>query len=202
VITTASAANHEPVRGLGADEFTDYNSQDFTKVVSNCDAVFDTVGGEVALRSFAVLKPRSIHYNSGAAPVSPRPEGHATLTQRTSEIFMHVDLLAIAYLSTAAKWPTRSQLEILLLDARDFNERVGVTGALLLQDLTFFQYFEGPESAVLEVYARINRSRLHHSIFELFNEPIERRHFSRWTMVSLKRSRGICSGRRKLSGEN
>jgi len=95
---------------------------------------------------------------------------------------MHVDLLAIAYLSTAVKWPTRSQLEILLLDARDFNERVGVTGALLLHDLTFFQYFEGPESAVQEVYARIKRSRLHHSIFELFNEPIERRHFSRWTM--------------------
>jgi NADPH:quinone reductase-like Zn-dependent oxidoreductase len=57
VITTTSAANRDYVRDLGADEVIDYNSQDFTKVVSGCDAVFDTVGGEVAQKSFAVLKP-------------------------------------------------------------------------------------------------------------------------------------------------
>jgi NADPH:quinone reductase-like Zn-dependent oxidoreductase len=51
VITTASAANHDYVRSLGADEIVDYNKQDFTKVVRNCDAVFDTVGGEVAEKS-------------------------------------------------------------------------------------------------------------------------------------------------------
>jgi NADPH:quinone reductase-like Zn-dependent oxidoreductase len=56
-VTTASAANHAYVRSLGADEIIDYNACDFTKVVSNCDAVFDTVGGDVAQRSFAVLKP-------------------------------------------------------------------------------------------------------------------------------------------------
>ena len=57
VITTTSAANRDYVRGLGADEIIDYNAQDFTQVVSNCDAVFDTVGGDVAVKSFAVLKP-------------------------------------------------------------------------------------------------------------------------------------------------
>jgi NADPH:quinone reductase-like Zn-dependent oxidoreductase len=57
VITTTSAANRDYVRDLGADEVIDYNAQDFTKVVSGCDAVFDTVGGEVAQQSFAVLKP-------------------------------------------------------------------------------------------------------------------------------------------------
>jgi NADPH:quinone reductase-like Zn-dependent oxidoreductase len=35
----------------------DYNTTDFTKAVSNVDAVFDTVGGDVTMRSFAVLKP-------------------------------------------------------------------------------------------------------------------------------------------------
>ena len=57
VITTASAANHEYLRCLGADEIIDYNAQDFTDRVSDCDAVFETVGGDVAQRSFAVLKP-------------------------------------------------------------------------------------------------------------------------------------------------
>jgi NADPH:quinone reductase-like Zn-dependent oxidoreductase len=56
VITTTSAANRDYVLGLGADQVIDYNAQDFTKVVSGCDAVFETVGGDVAEKSFAVLK--------------------------------------------------------------------------------------------------------------------------------------------------
>jgi NADPH:quinone reductase-like Zn-dependent oxidoreductase len=70
VITTASAANHDYVRSLGADELIDYNTQDFTKVMRNCDAVFDTVGGDVAPRSFAVLKPggRAAFIASGPQP--------------------------------------------------------------------------------------------------------------------------------------
>ena len=52
VITTASAANLAYVRDLGADEVIDYNTTDFTKVVSDCDAVFDTVGGDVAIAVF------------------------------------------------------------------------------------------------------------------------------------------------------
>jgi NADPH:quinone reductase-like Zn-dependent oxidoreductase len=74
VITTASAANASYLRDLGADEVIDYNAQDFTKVVSNIDAVFDTVGGDVATRSFSVLKPggRAAFIASGAQ--APKPE--------------------------------------------------------------------------------------------------------------------------------
>jgi NADPH:quinone reductase-like Zn-dependent oxidoreductase len=57
VITTASASNHDYLRKIGADEIIDYNAVDFTKIVRDCDAVFDTVGGDVAQRSFTVLKP-------------------------------------------------------------------------------------------------------------------------------------------------
>jgi NADPH:quinone reductase-like Zn-dependent oxidoreductase len=77
VIATASAANHDYVRSLGADEVIDYRSQDFTKVVSGCDAVFDTVGGDVTTRSFAVLRPggRLATVGAGnAAPPSPRAD--------------------------------------------------------------------------------------------------------------------------------
>jgi NADPH:quinone reductase-like Zn-dependent oxidoreductase len=75
VITTASAGNRDYVRSLGADEVIDYNAQDFTKAVAGCDAVFDTVGGDVAMRSFAVLRPggRAAFIASGnTAPASPR----------------------------------------------------------------------------------------------------------------------------------
>jgi NADPH:quinone reductase-like Zn-dependent oxidoreductase len=77
VITTASAANHAYVRALGADEVIDYRAEDFTRGVSGCDAVFDTVGGEVTLKSFAVLRPggRAAFIASGnSAPASPRAD--------------------------------------------------------------------------------------------------------------------------------
>ena len=56
VITTASQRNHDYVRSLGADRVIDYNSEDFTSRVAACDVVFDTVGGEVQARSYAVLR--------------------------------------------------------------------------------------------------------------------------------------------------
>ena len=77
VITTASAANHDYVRRLGADQVIDYRAQDFAKLVSGCDAVLDTVGEDVALRSFAVLRPggRLASVGAGAAaPASPRAD--------------------------------------------------------------------------------------------------------------------------------
>lgn len=80
VITTASAANIDYLRSLGADEIIDYNAQDFTEIVSECDAVFDTVGGDVAQRSFDVLKPggRAAFIASGPkAPESPRADAQS-----------------------------------------------------------------------------------------------------------------------------
>lgn len=77
VITTASAANHAYVKSLGADVVIDYAKEDFTRVVKDVDAVFETVGGDVAMRSFAVLKAggRAAFIGSGPkAPVSPRPD--------------------------------------------------------------------------------------------------------------------------------
>jgi NADPH:quinone reductase-like Zn-dependent oxidoreductase len=57
VITTTSAGNLDYVRGLGADRAIDYRAEDFSKTVSGCDVVFDTVGGDVRPGCYAVLKP-------------------------------------------------------------------------------------------------------------------------------------------------
>jgi NADPH:quinone reductase-like Zn-dependent oxidoreductase len=72
------------LRQIGADEIIDYNAVDFTKVVRDCDAVFDTVGGDVAQRSFAVLKPggRAAFIASGAQP--PKPERSDVIALRPS----------------------------------------------------------------------------------------------------------------------
>jgi len=73
VVTTARAENHAYLRGIGADEVIDYTTQDFTRLVSGCDAVFDTVGGEVAQRSFAVLKPGGRAAFIASGPQAPQP---------------------------------------------------------------------------------------------------------------------------------
>jgi NADPH:quinone reductase-like Zn-dependent oxidoreductase len=100
VITTTSAANRDYVKSLGADEIIDYNTQDFTKVVSGCDAVFDTVGGEVAQKSFAVLKPggRAAFIASGMEAPKPNRSDVTSLRpsvkraraplERTAKLFM------------------------------------------------------------------------------------------------------------------
>jgi NADPH:quinone reductase-like Zn-dependent oxidoreductase len=77
VITTASTGNVGYLRELGADQVIDYTTTDFTKAVNNVDAVFETVGGDVGLQSFAVLKPggRIAFIASGPkAPASPRSD--------------------------------------------------------------------------------------------------------------------------------
>jgi len=93
VITTASAANHDYVRSLGADQIIDYNAQDFTQVVSGCDAVFDTVGGDVAQRSFAVLKPggRAAFIASGAKAPEPPQDDLLSLRPRVGRDRPHLE---------------------------------------------------------------------------------------------------------------
>ncbi|HEX8460435.1 MAG TPA: NADP-dependent oxidoreductase [Segetibacter sp.] len=56
IIGTASDANYDFVKELGADEFIDYTQGLFEDQVKDVDAVFDTVGGLNPLRSMDVLK--------------------------------------------------------------------------------------------------------------------------------------------------
>lgn len=101
VIATSSAANLDYVRSLGADEVVDYNAQDFTRVISGCDAVFDTVGGDVAQKSFAVLKPggRAAFIASGMQ--APKPERGDVTSLRPAVGRARAPLERIAHLVTA-----------------------------------------------------------------------------------------------------
>lgn len=57
VATTASAANHDYVKALGADAVVDYQSADFRSLGQDFDIVLDVIGGEVGQHSYEVLKP-------------------------------------------------------------------------------------------------------------------------------------------------
>ncbi len=107
VITTASAVNHDYVRGLGADQIIDYNTQDFTQVVKDVDAVFETVGGDVATRSFDVIRSggRAAFIASGAsAPPSPRADVRS-LRPAVKRDRPHLDRILELVISGAVKLP-------------------------------------------------------------------------------------------------
>ncbi|WP_277980190.1 NADP-dependent oxidoreductase [Sphingomonas phyllosphaerae] len=57
VATTASAANAEFVRNLGADVVIDYKTQDFSKELSGYDVVLNSLDGTTLEKSLKVLKP-------------------------------------------------------------------------------------------------------------------------------------------------
>jgi NADPH:quinone reductase-like Zn-dependent oxidoreductase len=56
VAATVNAGDTDFVKSLGADEVIDYQTQDFSALLKDYDAVFDTVGGETNTKSYAILK--------------------------------------------------------------------------------------------------------------------------------------------------
>jgi NADPH:quinone reductase-like Zn-dependent oxidoreductase len=126
VVTTASAANLAYVRDIGADEVIDYNTTDFTKVLSNCDAVFDTVGGDVALQSFAVLKPggRAAFIASGAQAPKPDRSDVTALRPAVGRDRPHLERIAELYQAGAVRPP-----QVTLFDLSNAREALGVSAA-------------------------------------------------------------------------
>lgn len=106
VITTASAANHDYVRQLGADQAIDYHTEDFTRVASPCDVVFDTVGGEVQVRSYDVLKSGGRLVWIAAAPAGfvPSRQDVQVLRPAVDRDRAHLERMT-ELLARGAVWP-------------------------------------------------------------------------------------------------
>ena len=62
------------------------------------------------------------------------------------------------------------------------NQRIGVTGMLLLHQRWFVQVLEGPAADVTATYNRILRDRRHRSATPLGAGPIQARDFEDWAM--------------------
>ncbi len=107
VITTASAGNHDYLRALGADELIDYNRVDFTAAIAGCDAVFETVGGDVATKSFQVLKPggRAAFIASGPQPPAPPRDDVRALRPPVRRNRPHLERIVHLYETGAVKRP-------------------------------------------------------------------------------------------------
>jgi NADPH:quinone reductase-like Zn-dependent oxidoreductase len=136
VLTTASAGNHDYVRRLGADRAIDYNQVDFTKVVSGCDVVFDTVGGDVQARSYAVLKPggRLVWIAPGPPGFAPPRSDVQVLRPRVARDRVHLERI-LELLDAGAVAPpaiTRYRLEN-AAEAHRVSEGRHLQGKLVLE---------------------------------------------------------------------
>jgi NADPH:quinone reductase-like Zn-dependent oxidoreductase len=106
VLTTASAGNHDYVESLGADRAIDYNAEDFTKIAANCDVVFDTVGGQVQVRSYEVLRPGGRLVWIAAAPAGFQPSRRdvQVLRPNVTRDRAHLERMLTLY-EAGAVWP-------------------------------------------------------------------------------------------------
>ena len=77
VATTASAANADFVRELGADVVIDYRNQDFEQMLTGYDLVLDSLGGENLEKSLRVLRPggKAIGISGPPDPAFARKSG-------------------------------------------------------------------------------------------------------------------------------
>lgn len=136
VITTASASNHDYLKALGADEIIDYNAQDFTEIVSNCDAVFETIGGDVADRSFKVVKSggRAAFIGSGPkAPVSPRDDVKS-LRPAVGRTRAHLERILELIASGTVKLPQITEYALSdVVDAHRISEGRHLRGKLVFK---------------------------------------------------------------------
>jgi NADPH:quinone reductase-like Zn-dependent oxidoreductase len=108
VVSTASARNHDYVKSLGADRVIDYNSQDFTKAAHDCDVVFDTVGDEVQVRSYDVLKPggRLVWIAAAPAGYQPSRKDVQVLRPNVTRDRAHLERMLALY-EQGAVWPPK-----------------------------------------------------------------------------------------------
>ncbi|GAA0455081.1 NADP-dependent oxidoreductase [Streptomyces stramineus] len=89
VTGTASAAKHDFVRALGADQVLDYRTTDISKAVRDVDVVLDSQGSDHAIHSLRSLRP-------GGILVSLRlDDGIPALTAEASRLGVHAEVMLV-----------------------------------------------------------------------------------------------------------
>ncbi|WP_300376460.1 BLUF domain-containing protein [Henriciella sp.] len=76
----------------------------------------------------------------------------------------------LAYVSTAAKSVSATDLQDILESAIRNNTKIGVTGTIIYNGASFLQILEGPQDKVEKIYAHICTDNRHNHIMTIFRE--------------------------------
>ena len=85
-------------------------------------------------------------------------------------------------MSKSVRLMSDQQLDELLTEARHYNEKNQITGMLLYADGSFLQVIEGDEPILRKTFSSICADQRHKDIKTLFDETIDIRNFSEWSM--------------------
>ncbi len=96
VATTVRATDREFVKSLGADLIIDYKGEKFEEIIHDYDAVFDTVGGDSTIKSFAVLKKGGVLVSMAGQPDPELARSHGVIAigQGTKTDTKHLERVA------------------------------------------------------------------------------------------------------------
>lgn len=122
VIGTASQANHDLLRRLGADEMIDYRTTRFEDVVHDVDVVLDTIAGEIQQRSWKTLRKGGVLVSILGEPSADEAAAHGV---RGTSAFVQPNaeqLAEIAKLVDAGKLSPAVEEVLPLTDARQAQE--------------------------------------------------------------------------------
>jgi methanogenic corrinoid protein MtbC1 len=98
-----------------------------------------------------------------------------------------VPLATLCYQSRAVRRPSSDDLHRLLAEARERNKQFGVTGMLVHEGDRYFQWLEGPGTALAALWSSIRRDDRHGDI-ELLGEGVTPiRLFAEWDLRFLRR---------------
>jgi NADPH:quinone reductase-like Zn-dependent oxidoreductase len=89
VVGTASPANADYVRSLGAADVIDYHKDSFAPYRGSFDVVLDLVGGETSLRSLELLRKGGLHVGGVPAPALAQQAEAAGI--RVKPMLVHPD---------------------------------------------------------------------------------------------------------------
>ena len=99
------------------------------------------------------------------------------------------DFSALVYRSRATAPQTDVDLFYLLAQARQKNDRAGLSGMLLYDRGWFFQWIEGPTESLGVTWNRIRRDPRHQDITVITDQPVPVRLFEDWHMRFAHRDR-------------
>lgn len=91
VAATVRTKDIEFVKSLGADEIIDFSTEDFSTILKDFDAVYDTVGGDVLTKSMAVLAPTRIIVSMKGQPGRGIAQATKTTTDHLARVATLVD---------------------------------------------------------------------------------------------------------------
>ena len=94
---------------------------------------------------------------------------------------MQTRLKQVIYVSEKTDTSSDSLTDIYDISQKN-NLKSGISGCLLIGSNSYLQLLEGPDSAVENLYSKIKMDSRHKKVKKLFEQHIEEKSFSSWSM--------------------